>query len=315
MYTIRHAEPADYEAIATISTLTRPEPSTAAEILRNDERQMADPTKTLHRLVAVAPGGQVVGYGFAEREPWEPEGRWGVHAATHPSERGRGAGSALLEAGEAIAKRGGATELMAWCQGTDDESFAWIQRRGYGLKRQRTESVLDLKSFDPAKFAGAYDRVREGGLRLVMYQGSDLSEAVLQQIYDLDRIATPDVPIWDAGMTFPSYEQYRKEFVESPDPFVVALALDGEKAVGVSAVWFSTTPGKSAGVGYTGVYKEYRGRGIAQAVKLMTIEEAIRRGAPRMRTNNDPDNPPMLAVNVKMGFQFIPGPRQMIKAL
>ncbi|HYF92122.1 MAG TPA: GNAT family N-acetyltransferase [Symbiobacteriaceae bacterium] len=315
MCLIRHAELADYAAIAAIMTLTKPEPYSAEEVRKSDERQQADPTQILHRLVAVAPDGRVVGYGYSERQPWEPEGRWGVTAATHPDERGRGVGTAMLTAAESIAREGGATEIMAWCLGTDDASFAWAQRKGYTLKRQRTESVLDVQKFDPARFAGACDRVRAGGLTLALYEGKQVSEPLLRQIYDLDRVTTPDIPVWDAGMNFPAWEQYRKEWTECPDAFIVALALDGDRVVGMSAVYFSATPGKSAGVGFTGVYREYRGRGIALAVKLMTIEEAMRRGVPRMRTHNDPDNPPMLAVNVKMGFVFVPGPRQLIKAL
>lgn len=313
MYTIRQAMEADYEAIAVIAALTRPEPYSAAEVLGSDQRQLADPHQSFSRLVAVDEAGQVAGFGYVERANWEPEGRWSIYACSHPNLRGRGVGLALLQEAERIAREAGATQIFSWCQGHDDNAFAWAERRGYALDRQRTESVLDLVTFDPTPFAGALDRVRESGLSLHLYEGKEVSEPVLRTIYDLDRITSPDVPIWDAGDNFPAYEQYRKEWMEYPDPVVVALAMDGDRAVGMSTVWYSCTPGKSGQVGFTAVLREYRGRGIALAVKLMTIEDAIRRGAPRMRTNNDPDNPPMLAVNVKLGFQFIPGPRRLVK--
>lgn len=315
MYHIRNAEPDDYEAIAAITTLIRPEPYTAAEILKADRRQWADPNWIMQRLVAVAEDGRVVGYAWAERDSWEPEGRWGVYACSHPGERGRGAGRALLEAAEQVAREHGATELIAWSLGSDDPSLEWAIRRGYTMERQRTESVLDLKSFDRTRFAGSVERVAEGGLTLAVYVGQTVPEPLLRGIYALDRITSPDIPVWDAGDNFPAWESYRKDWIEYPDPYIAALALDGEKVVGLSTVYFSPTPGKSAQVGYTAVLREYRSRGIAMALKLMTIDEAIRRGAPRMRTNNDPDNPPMLAVNVKLGFQFIPGPRKLVKQL
>lgn len=314
MYEIRPAAEADYEAIARIVTRTKPEPASADEILQQDRRCQADPAMKFNRLVATrAEDGLVIGYCFAERADWEPEGRWSLTACVDPDHRKQGVGQALLDTAESIARQAGATELIAWCRGEDDDSFAWAQRRGYTLKRQRTESVLDLKAFDLAKFAGAIDRVRESGITLTLCDGAALSDALLHQIYELDRVTSPDVPAWDAGDTFPTWEQYRKDWVEYPFPFVVALALDGEHLVGISSLYFGTIPGKSAGIGYTAVLREYRGRSIALALKLLTMEEAIRRGAPRIRTNNDPDNPSMLAINVKLGFQFIPGPRQLEK--
>lgn len=314
MYEIRYAAEADYEAIAQVATLVKPEPASAEEMLQQDRRATADPGWIFHRLVAIdANSGCVVGYCFAERADWEPAGRWTVYVAVHPDHQRKGAGQALFEAAERIAREGGATELASWCGGEADAAFAWAQRRGYTLKRQRTESVLDLKTFDPAPFTEAIDRVRAGGLTLTLLDGAKMPEDLLHQIWELDCITSPDVPAWDSGDNFPTWEHYRKDWVEYPFPFVVALALDGEKLVGMSSLYFGTIPGKSAGIGFTAVLREYRGRSIAMALKLMTMEEAMRRGAPRIRTNNDPDNPPMLAINVKLGFQFIPGPRLLEK--
>lgn len=316
MYIIRNVEPPDYEMIAETVTRIKPEPATGEEILKQDRRLLDDPAWTFRRMVAVRPeDGQVVGYCFAERGSWEPEGRWVIHAAVHPDYRGKGAGQALLDAAEGFARERGATKLRAACSGEHDDAFAWAQRRGFTLTRQRTESVLDLKSFDMAKFAPEIDRVRASGLTLTLMDGAKLSEDLLHQVYDLDRTTSPDIPVWQADDVFPSWEQYRKEWGEYPDPFVIALALDGDKLVGMSTLYFGTLPGNSAGIGYTGVMREYRGRGIAMATKLLTMEEAIRRGVPSIRTNNDPDNPPMLAVNVRLGFKFIPGPRLMEKQI
>jgi len=308
VYQIRHAVDTDYEAIAAIATLIKPEPYSAKEMLEEDRRFAADPANTSHRLVGVGGDGRVVGYGAAFRADWEPEGRWDVSAYSHPAERGHGVGRALLNAAERIAREGGATELNAWVLGADDQSFAWIQRRGFTPVRQRTESVLDLSDWDPSPFAGSVERVSAAGLRLVSYEGTDLPKQVLRSVYELDRITSPDVPMWDSGDNFPSYEQYRKDFLNDPSPRTYTLALDDDRVVGMSGLWYSEVPGKSAQIGYTATLREYRGRGIAMALKLLGIEAALRHGAPRIRTHNDPDNPPMLAINFKLGFKFIPGP-------
>ena len=66
--------------------------------------------------------------------------------------------------------------------------------------------------------------------------------------------------------------------------------------------------GQSAGIEYTGVLKEYRGKGIAFAVKVVATVEGAKAGVKQIRTNNDPDNPAILRLNQKMGFRAVPGP-------
>lgn len=89
--------------------------------------------------------------------------------------------------------------------------------------------------------------------------------------------------------------------------------FDGERIAGYSDLLFPQEPGGEAYTQYACVRREYRGRGVALAVKLLTIQEAIKAGAARMRTNNNPENLPMLRVNEKLGYQMLPGPRSLKK--
>jgi RimJ/RimL family protein N-acetyltransferase len=52
----------------------------------------------------------------------------------------------------------------------------------------------------------------------------------------------------------------------------------------------------------TGVDPAFRGRGVAVALKLRTIEFAQRNGYERISTWVESNNPSMLAVNEKLGF-------------
>lgn len=83
--------------------------------------------------------------------------------------------------------------------------------------------------------------------------------------------------------------------------------------VGVTFLHLPTVEDAGAGVGYTAVYREHSGRGIALALKVVSTNEAAARGVLHVRTNSDPDNPSMLAVNGKMGFVLVPGPRRLKK--
>src|SRR6266568_5023748 len=55
--------------------------------------------------------------------------------------------------------------------------------------------------------------------------------------------------------------------------------------------------------GLTGVIREYRGRGIAVALKLKVIEFARNNKYEKLRTWNDSTNAPMIGINIKLGFK------------
>ena len=65
----------------------------------------------------------------------------------------------------------------------------------------------------------------------------------------------------------------------------------------------------------TGVLPAYRGRKIAQALKLIAIRYAKARGANYIRTDNDSENAPMLAINRKLGYKSQTGVYLLYKQL
>jgi GNAT superfamily N-acetyltransferase len=312
MATIRPVRPDDYESCAAIATLIRTEPASAADMAADDQEAWASAGVVFHRLVAEDETGRVVGYGFAETSPTFAPGTWNLYAATHPDFRGRCIGSALYEAVEAIARKGGATSAMAWSNSRYEDAYIWAQHRGYVNDLLRTESVLDLSTWDGSRFAGALERVRAQGIRLERYDTLP-PEATIRRIMTLEQETFRDVPATEEGESFPGWDEYLRQWVEYTRPRTTVLALDGDRVVGESIAFHPTIPGKGSVTGYTAVLRAYRGRGIALAVKVLTIESAVERGVPRMRTNNDFENPAMLAVNAKLGYQLVPGPRRMKK--
>lgn len=314
MLTIRPWGAADYAAMAEIRSSFSPFPISEEEFREQDRQLAADPTNLHIRFVAEEPDGRVVGYSGTTRETFMPPGQFYISTAVPPDQRGKGVGRALAEATEAWARGQGAQHLVSYIRGQDDYSLGWAQRRGYVVDRERTEAVLDLTAFDPSRFAGQVERVTNGGLRLLEFD-RQVPESLLPALYAWSRATEPDVPDWE-GDDFPSYEKWVRWFSSVPNPRWIALALDGERVVGGSIAVFPMKPGHTeAYTEYTGVLREYRGRGIAMAVKLLTIDETIRRGFTSMRTNNDPDNPPMLAVNQRLGYVTAPGPRRVKKQL
>ncbi|MDG0811325.1 GNAT family N-acetyltransferase [Cohnella rhizosphaerae] len=91
--------------------------------------------------------------------------------------------------------------------------------------------------------------------------------------------------------------------VEGYAPERVLLAVDVKDGRYVAV---SNIPYKEATGGmyreYTGVRREYRGRKIAQALKIRAVQLAKRQGAVYLKTDNDSSNGPILKVNQNLGY-------------
>lgn len=312
MLTIRGCRPEDYTGISVIVSLTRSEPFSAEELMEEDRRARIAGAFT--RLVAADEQGRIVGYGCAEQFPWMPEGEWELYAVAHPDHRRCGVGSAIYKAVEQIALEGGATSFSAYCRSTDPYFLQWAQRRGFEADLHRTEAVLDLTEWDGSRFAGHIAQVRASSICLEFFDG-ETPEEIVRGIWEVERLTGPDVPDYRPDAPFPAFEIYWQMWREYKEPRLTVVALDGDRVVGTSFLFYSHRPGKGAYTGYTGVLRPYRGNGLALALKLLTIEGAVARGVSRMRTNNDFENPPMLAVNEKLGYQLVPGPIRLKKSL
>ena len=83
------------------------------------------------------------------------------------------------------------------------------------------------------------------------------------------------------------------------------VAIDGERYIGISNLWLAEAP-KELHTGFTGMYREYRKRGIATALKVRALGVAKSLGYERIMTWNDSTNAGMLGINYRLGFEKRP---------
>lgn len=305
----------DFAAIAPLVSLLTPTPVTAEEL----EQQHANvpPDMVRHRLVATDPAGEVIAYAnvFSRPENWARNFHFTL--VTAPGARRQGVGNALLDQVSAWAQSAGGKYLRTSVDDTREESARFAQNRGFALNHTLVNR-LEVPAFDEAAtFPGVVDRVAASGIRFLRF--ADLErEAALQRLYQLYKVTDMDSPGY-AGTdpaNYPKYEAWYDDLFGGGKTLEesILLAVDGDRWVGVTILQ-KDGPDRGLYTEYTGVLREYRSRGIALALKLLSVRFAKEYGAPYMITRNDATNGPMLAVNSKMGYHKVEGRFWLVKEL
>jgi GNAT superfamily N-acetyltransferase len=95
-------------------------------------------------------------------------------------------------------------------------------------------------------------------------------------------------------------------------PERVWVAVVEGRPVGLS---FLTYREGSVETGFTGVLRDHRNKGIARALKLETLCQAVELGVEAVETDNDSQNAPILRLNEEIGYRQVDGQLQFRKAL
>lgn len=303
----RRFEPSDYERLVDVYNANFPDfPSSVEEVRHNDES--SDPSKYYkNRLVCLSGDLTVpVGFGMVAHAWWNyhPH-KYVVDMAVDPRYQGRGIGSRIYQ--EILAELADLKAVAAWASVKENMagSMGFAQKRGFVEKQRLWESWLNPQEFDPQPFQGYLERTSRAGIRI-----STLAEMIakgpesLREVYELDQVAWMDVPL-PVPYTRVSYEQWEAKQLKSPTQLLDGyfIASDGSRYIGYSNVWRTEREPRTLLQYMTGVRREYRGRGVAMALKLKVIDFGRRNGYDRIKTMNDSLNSPMLGINVKLGFK------------
>ena len=226
-----------------------------------------------------------------------------LYVAVHPDHQRRGYGRALLERAEDTASERGGERTFSWTEETWPRSMRFLDRAGYEVVERRWESTLDLQRCDLGKLQDVVDRIASSGIRIVSATSFSAERADWKR--DLHRLFT-DVEK-DVPAPFPVQEAPFEDFEALSlgrrfvgDGFFVAL--DGDELVGLTEPQLVDDVPNAIEQNLTGVRSDYRGRGIALALKSRAAIWAAQAGYTSIRTQNAQSNAAMLAVNDRLGF-------------
>jgi RimJ/RimL family protein N-acetyltransferase len=208
----------------------------------------------------------------------------------------------------------GSLKLEAYAGEDEPEVIESIE--GAGFARDRREKVweLDLNERGDQLVRDAREArngAAKAGVKLLTV--ADWSDPrAMSKLHALDNSTRKDIPT-----TFPILPEPLEDFTrraEAPDRprDVWWIALAGDRPVAMSYLRLPPVRG-NAWTGYTCCDREYRGRGLARAVKLQSLAQAVERGVPLVYTDNDAENAPMLHINEKLGYRPRPGFVSLLK--
>jgi RimJ/RimL family protein N-acetyltransferase len=296
----------DAHRVAELLTRCRPADPEDPEVLRH--RWASFQLAWFHDRSAVVVGGEAVGVAMAWHAPWEAEpervGRWSLGLVPEVT----GLADDVISQVEARLRAEGALAFSSGAREDEDWLLGALSRRRYHRDHLERAWELDLVAHRDRLLkvtAECRARMAEQGVRMAT----------------LDRVADqPD--FWARLTTFyaetmddephstPVHAMSEAEVTSEltgPDirPDRVWLAFGEREIAGLSHLTYPPVRGHSW-TGFTATGRAFRGQGIARAVKMESLAQAIELGVRTVRTDNDERNAPMLHINDTLGYVAIP---------
>lgn len=246
-----------------------------------------------------AESGADVGTGFGIHGWHSPAGVGRVVVHVLPAARSRGTGSALLSRLGVWLREHGCAEATASVFEDDAASLAWAERRGFSEVGRSSILALDLTTTEAPEISPP------AGVEIVAW--SERPE-LAGGVYEVYTEAAPDIPGEDEVEIAPFEDWLVNDMQGASDrPDATFVAVAGGIVVGYAKLSISGGGGDVAWHDLTGVRRDWRGRGIAGALKRTQIAWAKANGFRRLHTMNEERNEPVRRLNQRHGYRLEPG--------
>lgn len=299
-WTIRRIESdhADLAALATVVNEVTPDDATSVEEMRWSDATYPGTGRFLAELDGRVVGAATVGRIYMR--PPEFDGLWSSIDVL-PAVRRQGIGNALYAAISSHARPTGKQGLHVPVREDRPETIAFFGHRGFAEYERSRLLTLDLRGRVPSPVSAP-----DGIAITTLAERPDLVAGV----FAVAEETFPDIPGGAEPIAVGALEEFRARDVDRPgmpaEGFAIALDKWSGRVIGYASVILQAGLSARGYHDMTAVVREWRGRGVAGALKRATIAWAIGAGLEWLETGNDVDNAPMRAVNARLGYQPLP---------
>lgn len=312
--TIRPADPQqDFEQIAEWFSVLEDEPSSKSSLIDYYEKN-AD---RILQKVAEDETGQLVGFCWIVHLQLKPETAF-IHLYVKPEERGKGIGRQLYKDLIKATENSQLRQLLVLVSDAYPECKTFAQQRGFIEKRREFKMVLDLATFEDQPYDELLTKLRGEGFRFTSMEELGDTEEARRKLYtlnattDMETLGSNGRPAWD------TFDEFQSSVCQSawykPSGQIVVIDTKTGAWAAMCAITRLDQHNPHANILFTGVDAQYRGRKLAQAVKVIALRYARDLLKVNMvYTDNNAQNVPMIAINRKLGYTMLPGTFTMEK--
>jgi len=234
-----------------------------------------------------------------------------------PKLRRQGFGKQLYEDAEKSVRVAQAKRMDITIADTDSESRAFAEKRGYSERWHFIPMRLNLDSFDDSPYDDIIAKLAKDGFQFTSMEELGNTEEAQQCLYALNDETNLDVPGRNGEPTWSSFEDFQKRVCQAdwykPGGQIMAIDMATGRWVAMSAI--SRFQNHAYNL-HTGVDRRYRGRKLAQAVKVLALRHA--RDVLKVNivhTDHNTMNHSMIAIDRKLGYTELPGTFVMRKTI
>lgn len=264
----------------------------------------------------MAEHGELLGFWWAARDRLQP-GRVTFFLFVKPEGRGQGIGRSLYESLERAMQAAQVRQLRVSVWDNQPEDRAFAERRGFIERSHALAMVLDLATFDDRPDDAIIAGLQGEGFQFTSMAALGDTEEAQRKLYALNDTTNRETLGGDGAPSWASFEDFqqrvcRADWYKPGGQMVVIDTATGDWAA-MSAI--SRFDDHAYNL-HTGVDRRYRGRKLAQAVKVLALRYArdVLQVA-TVHTHHNSRNLPMIAIDRKLGYVQTPGTWLMEKSL
>jgi GNAT superfamily N-acetyltransferase len=298
--------PSDYKGVCRAYNSAWPDYAVTVEELKHDDRTITKNGFFLKRYVARGSENQVVAFGdILERVERYRPGKLHVEIEVDPRFRKTDVWDRLLERLEGVARQRNASALTARGCSRDRFGKPRLDQAGFKEMSRDIESRLDLRRLSRRGIEASIAGISNEGISYsTLGKEKSSNRNFAADLYTMENKGGHDVPATDRWrrMTLAEYiDLVHRSPANVEDAWQVAK--QGDRYVGESFLLKGGNYPKFIGTGFTCVVPGFRGRGIAESLKLRALLWAKKHGVDIVKTWNDATNAPILKLNRKLGFR------------